>query len=76
MMHPLDAGAKSLAAKMHVGGNTGTDGCTISYTAMSYQVEGILCDLIRRYWRSPDMRMERGGPNSARSAILELDTIA
>jgi hypothetical protein len=77
MMHPLDAWRKSLAAKMHVGGNTGTDVQYLSLQAMSYRFECVLCRLIRRLWQQsqhPDW--SEWAKQRLRSAILELDTIA
>ncbi|RDL30386.1 uncharacterized protein BP5553_10264 [Venustampulla echinocandica] len=77
MMHPLDAWRKSLAAKMHVGGNTGTDVYYLNIQAMSYRFECILCRLIRRYWQqSQHADWREWAKQRLRSAILELDTIA
>lgn len=77
MMHPLDAWRKSLAAKMHVDGNTGTDVYYLNIQAMSYRFECILCRLIRRCWRqSRHADWSEWAKQRLRSAILELDTIA
>ncbi|KIX03057.1 uncharacterized protein Z518_06607 [Rhinocladiella mackenziei CBS 650.93] len=77
MMHPLDAWRKSLAAKMHVGGNTGTDVYYLNIQAMSYRFECILCRLIRRCWQqSRHADWSEWAQQRLRSAILELDTIA
>jgi hypothetical protein len=77
MMHPLDAWRKSLAAKMHVGGDTGTDVYYLNIQAMSYRFECILYRLIRRRWRqSPHEDWSEWAKQRLRSAILELDTIA
>ncbi|KAF4614328.1 hypothetical protein G7Y89_g15409 [Cudoniella acicularis] len=77
MMHPLDAWRKSLAAKMHVGGNTGTDVYYLNIQAMSYRFECILCRLIRRCWQqSRHADWSEWAKQRLRSAILELDTIA
>ncbi|KAH8907820.1 hypothetical protein BR93DRAFT_911878 [Coniochaeta sp. PMI_546] len=77
MMHPLDAWRKSLAAKMHVGGNTGTDVYYLNIQAMSYRFECILCRLIRRRWQeSRHADWNEWARQRLRSAILELDTIS
>ncbi|RFU35528.1 hypothetical protein B7463_g802, partial [Scytalidium lignicola] len=77
IMHPLDAWRKSLAAKMHVGGNTGTDVYYLNIQAMSYRFECILCRLIRRCWQqSRHADWSEWAKQRLRSAILELDTIA
>ncbi|KAE9369874.1 hypothetical protein N431DRAFT_345215 [Stipitochalara longipes BDJ] len=77
MMHPLDVWRKSLAAKMHVGGNTGTDVYYLNIQAMSYRFECILCRLIRRYCQqSQHADWSEWAKQRLRSAILELDTIA
>ncbi|KAF2228834.1 hypothetical protein EV356DRAFT_537744 [Viridothelium virens] len=77
MMHPLDAWRNSLAAKMHVGGNTGTDVYYLNAQAMSYRFECILCRLIRRCWQqSQHADWSDWAKQRLRSAILELDTIA
>lgn len=77
MMHSLDAWRKSLAAKMHVGGDTGTDVYYLNIQAMSYRFECVLCRLIRRRWRqSQHADWGEWAKQRLRSAILELDTIA
>lgn len=77
MMHPLDAWRKSLADKMHVGGNTGTDVYYLNVQAMSYRFECILCRLIRRRWQqSRHADWSEWAKHRLRSTILELDTIA
>ncbi|KAI9673726.1 MAG: hypothetical protein M1822_009588 [Bathelium mastoideum] len=77
MMHPLDAWRKSLAAKMHVDGNTGNDVYYLNMQAMSYRFECILCRLIRRRWQqSRHADLSEWAKQRLRSAILELDTIA
>ena len=77
MMHPLDAWRKSLAAKMHAGGNTGTDVYYLNLQTMSYRFECILCRLIRRLWQqSQHADWSEWANQRLRSAILELDTIA
>jgi len=76
-MHPLDAWRKSLAAKMHVGGNNGTDVYYLNMQALSYRFECILCRLIRRCWQQPQHAdWSEWAKQRLRSAILELDTIA
>ncbi|KAK3048838.1 hypothetical protein LTR09_009733 [Extremus antarcticus] len=75
LMDPLDAWRKSLASKMHVVGNTGTDVYYLTMQAMSYRYECILCRRIRRqHSRHPDW--SEWAKQRLRSAILELDTIA
>lgn len=77
MMQPLDAWRKSLAANMHVEGNTGTDVYYLNIQAMSYRFECILCRLIRRNWQhSQPSDWSEWAKYRLRSAILELDTIA
>jgi hypothetical protein len=77
MIHPLDAWRKSLAAKMHVGGDTGTDVYYLNLQAMSYRFECILCRLIGRLWQqSQHADWGEWAKQRVRSAILELDTIA
>ncbi|KAI1137545.1 fungal-specific transcription factor domain-containing protein [Hypoxylon sp. FL0543] len=77
MMHPLDAWRKSLAAKMHVDGNTGTDVYYMNIQALSYRFECILCRLIRRRWqRSHHVDWSEWAKQRLHSAILELNTIA
>jgi hypothetical protein len=77
MMHPLDTWRKSLATKMHVGGNTGTDVYYLNIQALSYRFECILCRLIRRCWQqSQHTDWSEWAKQRLRSAILELDTIA
>jgi hypothetical protein len=79
-MQPLDSWRKSLAAKMHVGGNTGTDIYYLNIQALSYRFECILCRLIRRCGqqsRHADWaEWAEWAKQRLRSAILELDTIA
>ncbi|OAL25836.1 hypothetical protein AYO20_10298 [Fonsecaea nubica] len=76
MMHPLDVWRKSLAAKMHIGENTGTDVYYLNIQAMSYRFECILCRLIRRRWQqSLHADWSEWAKQRLRSAILELDTI-
>ncbi len=77
MMNPLDAWRKSLAAKMHVDGNTGTDVYYLNTQALSYRSECILCRLIRRCCQqSRHTDWSEWAKQRLRSAILELDTIA
>jgi hypothetical protein len=77
MMQPLDAWRKSLAAKMHMDGNTGTDMYYLNTQAMSYRLECVLCRLIRRRWQqSLHADWSEWAKQRFRSAILELDTIA
>jgi hypothetical protein len=77
MMHPLDAWRKSLASKLHVSGNTGTDVYYLNIQAMSYRFECILCRLIARTWQqSQNEEWSEWARQRLRSAILELDTIA
>ncbi|KAH8817381.1 hypothetical protein F5884DRAFT_897032 [Xylogone sp. PMI_703] len=76
MMHALDAWRKSLAAKMHIHGNTGTDIYYLNVQAMSYRFECILCRLIRRCWQqSQHADWSEWAKQRLQSAILELDTI-
>ncbi|KAI1408883.1 fungal-specific transcription factor domain-containing protein [Hypoxylon sp. FL1857] len=76
MMHPLDTWRKSLAAKMHVGGNTGTDIYYLYIQALSYRFECILCRLIQRRWQqSQHADWSEWVKQRLRSVILELDTI-
>ena len=76
-MHPLDAWRKSLASKMHVGDDTGTNVYYLNIQAMSYRFECILCRLLRRTWqRSGRADWSEWSKQRFRSAILELDTIA
>lgn len=76
-MHPLDTWRKSLAAKMSVDGNPGTDVYYLNVQAMSYRFECILCRLIRRHWQqSRHVDCSEWAKQRLRSAILELDTIA
>lgn len=76
MMHPLDAWRKSLATKMLVGENTGTDVYYLHFQALSYRFECILCRLIRRCWQqSQHADWGEWAKQRLRSAILELDTI-
>lgn len=77
MLHPLDVWRTSLAAKMHVGGNTGTDVYYLNIQAISYRFECILCRLIRRRWHhARHVDWSEWAKQRLRSAILELDTIA
>ena len=77
MMHPLDTWRKSLATKMHVGENTGTDVYYLNVQAMSYRFECILCRLIRRRWQQPQHAdWSEWAKQRLRFAILELDTVA
>lgn len=77
MMHPLDTWRKSLATKMHVGTDTGTDVYYLNMQAMSYRFECILCRLIRRRWQqSQHAEWSEWARQRLRSSILELDTIA
>ncbi|VUC35401.1 unnamed protein product [Clonostachys rosea] len=77
MMHPLDAWRKSLPAKMHVSGDTGTDIYYLNVQAMSYRFECVLCRLIRRVWQqSQNTGWNEWVKQRLRSSILELDTIA
>ncbi|KEF63210.1 uncharacterized protein A1O9_01187 [Exophiala aquamarina CBS 119918] len=76
MMHPLDAWRKSLAAKMHVGGNTGSDVYYLNIQAVSYRFEVVLCRLIRGHLQqSGHANWSEWAKQRLRSAILELDTI-
>ena len=76
MLHPLDAWRKSLAAKMHISGNTGTDVYYLNVQAMSYRFECVFCRLIRRHWRqSLHADWSEWAKQRLLSAILELDTI-
>ncbi|KAK4234847.1 cutinase transcription factor 1 beta [Achaetomium macrosporum] len=77
MMCTLDAWRTSLAAKMHVVGNTGTDIYYLHIQAMSYRFECILCRLVRRRWQqSQHADWSEWAKQRLRSAVLELDTIA
>lgn len=77
VMQSLDAWRKSLAAKLHVGGDTGTSVYYLNIQAMSYRFECILCRLIRRRWqKSQHADWSEWAKQRLRSAILELDTIA
>ena len=77
MMHPLDTWRRSLAAKMHVEGNTGTDVYYLNIKAISYRFECILCRLIQRRWQqSRHEDWSEWAKQRLRSAVLELDTIA
>ncbi|KAM0454498.1 hypothetical protein ACHAPV_008369 [Trichoderma viride] len=77
MMNPLDTWRKSLAAKMHVGGNTGNDVYYLDIQAMSYRFECILCRLIRhRLQQSQHADWSEWAKERLRSGILELDMIS
>lgn len=77
MMHPLDIWRKSLATKMHVGQNTGTDVYYLDIQAMSYRFECILCRLIqRRLQQSQHADWSDWAKERLRSGILELDMIS
>ncbi|KAG0644947.1 Fusaric acid cluster transcription factor [Hyphodiscus hymeniophilus] len=77
IMHPLDAWRKSLATKMHVGGNIGIDVYYLNIQAMSYRFECILCRLIRRgLQQSQHADWREWAKGRLRSAMLELDTIS
>ena len=77
MMNSLDSWRKSLAAKMHMDGNTGTDVYYLNIQALSYRFECILCRLIRRgCQQSGYADWSEWAKQRLRSAILELDTIA
>lgn len=77
LMHQLDTWRKSLAAKMHMDGDTGTNVYYLNIQAMSYRFECILCRLIRRSWQqSRHADWSEWAKQRLRSAILELDTIA
>ena len=77
MLHPLDAWRKSLADKMRVGDNTGTDVYYLEIQAMSYRLECILCRLIRRRWQqSVHAEWSEWAKQRLHAATLELDTIA
>jgi hypothetical protein len=76
-MQALDAWRSSLASKMHVDGNAGTDVCFLTAKAMSYRYECILFRVLRRTWQ----RVERDdwcewAYQRLRLAIVELDMIA
>lgn len=76
-LHPLDAWRKTLAARMHVGGNIGADVYYLTIQAISYRFECILCRLIRRYsQQSHHTEWSEWAKHRLHSAILELDTIA
>ena len=76
MIQPLDVWRKSLPAKMHVDGSTGTDVCYLDVQAISYRYECILCRLIQRNWQqSQHAEWSKWAEQRLRSAILELDTI-
>lgn len=77
MMLSLDVWRKSLAIRMHVGENTGTDVYYLSVQAMSYRFECILCRAIRRRWKQSQREdWSEWARQRLRSSILELDTIA
>ncbi|KAG9790347.1 hypothetical protein KCU88_g1316, partial [Aureobasidium melanogenum] len=77
MMQPLDKWRESLAAKMHLSGNTGSDIYYLNIQAMSYRFECILCRLIRRcFQQSGRTEWSEWAKQRLRTAILELDTIA
>lgn len=73
-MQPLDAWRKTLAAKMHVGDNAGSDQYYLHMRAMSYRYECILCRLISRQYKT--VACIEWAKQKQRSAMLELDTIA
>jgi hypothetical protein len=76
-MHSLDAWRKSLAAKMHVSEDTGTNIYYLNIQAMAYRFECVLCGLMRRVWQqSQHTDWSEWVKVRLRSAILELDTIA
>jgi hypothetical protein len=77
MMNPLDAWRKSLATKMHVGGNAGNDVYYLDIQAMSYRFECILCRLIRhRLQQTQHAEWSEWANERLRSGILELDMIS
>ncbi|EHK50763.1 hypothetical protein TRIATDRAFT_211358 [Trichoderma atroviride IMI 206040] len=77
MMNPLDTWRKSLATKMHVGGNIGNDVYYLDIQAMSYRFECILCRLIRhRLQQSQHADWSEWAKERLRSGILELDMIS
>lgn len=77
MLDTLDAWRQSLAVKLRVGANTGTDKYHLHMQAMSYRFESILCRLVRRRsQRSLDADLGEWARQRLRSAVLELDTIA
>ncbi|KAL2432884.1 Fusaric acid cluster transcription factor FUB12 [Exophiala dermatitidis] len=77
MMQPLDEWRESLAAKMHLTGNTRTDVYYLNIQAMSYRFECILCRLLRRsLQQSRHTEWSEWANQRLRTAILELDTIA
>uniref|UniRef100_A0A8H7K7D3 Xylanolytic transcriptional activator regulatory domain-containing protein n=1 Tax=Bionectria ochroleuca TaxID=29856 RepID=A0A8H7K7D3_BIOOC len=77
IMHSLDAWRKSLAAKMHVSEDTGTNIYYLNIQAMAYRFECVLCGLMRRVWQqSQHTDWSEWVKVRLRSAILELDTIA
>ncbi|CAG9970344.1 unnamed protein product [Clonostachys byssicola] len=77
IMHSLDTWRKSLAAKMHVSEDTGTDVYYLNIQAMSYRFECVLCRLMRRVWQqSQHTDWSEWVKVRLRSTILELDTIA
>ena len=77
MLHSLDTWRTSLATKMHVAGNTGTDVYYLNIQAMSYRFECILCRLIRHTsQQKKHSDWSEWAKQRLRSAILELDAIA
>ncbi|TWU77393.1 hypothetical protein ED733_006184 [Metarhizium rileyi] len=77
LMQPLDAWRRSLATKMHVGGDTRTDVYYLNIQAMSYRFECILCRLIQRcLQQSQHADWIEWAKERLRCAILELDLIS
>ena len=76
MLRSLDSWRKSLAAKLDVGENTGSDVYYLHIQAMSYRFECVLCLIRRRWQQSEHTDWSEWAKQRFRSAILELDTIA
>lgn len=77
VMHSLDIWRKSLAIKMHVSEDTGTDVYYLNIQAMSYRFECVLYRLMRRVWQqSQHTDRSEWVKVRLRSAILELDMVA
>ena len=77
ILNSLDTWRRSLATKMHIREDTGTDVYYLNIRAMSYRFECILCRLIRRSWQqSEHADWSEWAKQRLRSAILELDAIS
>ncbi|KAL7974302.1 fungal-specific transcription factor domain-containing protein [Trichoderma sp. SZMC 28014] len=78
IMQSIDTWRESLAAKMHIGGNTSrTNIYYLDVQAMSYRFECVLCRMIGHIWQPQSRHADwsEWAKQRLQSAVLELDTI-